>query len=66
MTNSAKLALQRAGILSKDEVEQKRIALCTICPERRIKMDIEYCGKCGCILPLKRMIFAAKCPLGHW
>ena len=47
-----------------DTTESVRMSHCMSCPEF-ISMT-KQCKQCGCIMPLKVKLEAAKCPLGHW
>ena len=47
-----------------DEVQKARYDLCLACPEL-IKLT-KQCKKCGCVMPLKTKLPAAKCPIGKW
>jgi hypothetical protein len=53
--------------------EQKKLAedrysICLNCEFRKKRLNVEYCGKCGC--PLSKKIFTQKaydsCPMGKW
>jgi ribosomal protein L37E len=43
-----------------------RYDICNKCDEKAIKLEIEYCKKCGC--PLKGKVFSDfdGCPLKKW
>lgn len=43
-----------------------RKALCDMCPEKQTTFNVDYCGKCSCILLFKTAFKYARCPLGKW
>ena len=45
-------------------LSQERIAICRDCAFYR--SFLKQCKKCGCVMPLKVMIKASKCPIGKW
>ena len=47
-----------------EEKSQKRFSICEECPEL-IKLT-KQCKQCGCFMPLKTKLEAAKCPLSKW
>jgi hypothetical protein len=49
---------------SSDELQEKRMAICSSCPEL-IKLT-KQCKKCGCFMHAKTKIEKATCPLGKW
>lgn len=46
------------------EIADKRMSICGSCPEI-IKLTSQ-CKKCGCFMPAKTKLEAAKCPIGKW
>lgn len=46
------------------KVAEDRLAICKTCPEL-VKVT-KQCLKCGCIMPAKVKLEAAKCPIGKW
>jgi hypothetical protein len=46
------------------EIADKRMSICSSCPEI-IKLTSQ-CKKCGCFMPAKTKLEAAKCPIGKW
>ena len=49
---------------SSEELSTSRISICQGCPEL-IKLTSQ-CKKCGCFMPAKTKLEAAKCPIGKW
>jgi hypothetical protein len=46
------------------ETAQKRLDICTSCPE--LIKATHQCKQCGCIMNLKVKLPNASCPLGKW
>jgi hypothetical protein len=46
------------------ELAEKRMDICTACPEL-IKIT-KQCKKCGCVMTAKTKLKSAKCPIGNW
>lgn len=48
----------------EEQVSERRMSICSDCPEF-IGLT-KQCKQCGCIMPMKVKLEAAKCPLGKW
>ena len=49
---------------SGDDLAKERLAICQECPF--FKKTAKRCGKCGCFMSLKSLLYKAKCPVGRW
>lgn len=49
--------------ISKEEADQ-RFEICKMCP--KLIQLTKQCIECGCFMPAKTTLEAAKCPLGKW
>jgi hypothetical protein len=48
----------------EEELSNKRLAICSSCPEY-VRLT-HQCKKCGCIMNLKTKLPHAECPIGKW
>jgi hypothetical protein len=46
------------------DMANTRMTICNSCPE--IIKITSQCKKCGCFMPAKTKLEAAKCPIGKW
>lgn len=51
---------------ASEEVQKTRRDICHKCEYKILKMKIEMCSKCGCVIPVKATISSSKCPLNKW
>lgn len=49
---------------TQEQVSDKRYSICSECPE--LIHSTKQCKQCGCFMPLKVKLEAAKCPLNKW
>lgn len=56
--------LNPKSIKSTEPLRKKRMLVCNSCPEL-IKLTGQ-CKKCGCVMSIKTMLQASKCPLDKW
>lgn len=49
---------------TQQEIGEKRYSICSECPE--LISATKQCKQCGCFMPLKVKLEAAKCPLNKW
>lgn len=47
-----------------NEISEHRMSICRVCPE--LFKTTSQCKKCGCFMPAKTQLEAAKCPIGKW
>jgi len=43
-----------------------RRALCNKCESKRIRLGVETCSDCGCVIKWKTLIKQSQCPQGKW
>jgi hypothetical protein len=51
-------------VFVKSEVAKQRLATCLAC--EHLRPFIQQCARCGCFMPAKARLEAAKCPEGKW
>lgn len=64
-----KPAISPLDLLNKNnytdiEISNSRLSMCEKCPE--LLSFTKQCKQCGCFMPLKVKLKAAKCPLNKW
>ena len=59
-------ALAGDDLRSAPSTERDRMTRCATCPELRRDKAGMSCAACGCRLPFKAKVQAAKCPLNRW
>lgn len=51
-------------ILADSKLREDRMSECNSC--EHYKKLFRKCGKCGCIMPAKVSLLAARCPIDKW
>ena len=66
LTTVLQAALAGDDLRSAPSTERDRMTRCAACPELRRDEAGMSCAACGCRLPFKAKVQAAKCPLDRW
>lgn len=53
-------------MIIEKQAEDKRRAICAVCPEKKEIVGLDECSACGCILTLKAKFKFSACPLNKW
>lgn len=56
--------LDHTKTVDDNKISEQRLEICKGCPE--LIQLTSQCKKCGCFMPAKTKLDAAKCPLGKW
>lgn len=49
-----------------ETISNKRLEICTTCPEYSEKGFYKHCKQCGCAFPAKTKCMSCQCPLNKW
>ena len=55
--------LAGAPLFTEQQIKEERIATCKVCPNYTAN---GHCAKCGCVISVKAMLGAMKCPESRW
>lgn len=53
-------------MLASSEEYERRLQICSRCPNYKKTLGIGRCNLCGCVLAVKAKIDAMKCPDKKW
>lgn len=48
------------------QVRAERINICNSCEYKILKLEMEVCSKCSCLIKGKASLPLAKCPIDKW